>query len=64
MPWKMEAPALKLCDRLWPTAEQKLPHEILKLTEDIAVVVIDMEGVDYILTIQEVPRQRPRPTST
>lgn len=63
MTWKMKEPAEKLCDRLWPTAEQKLPHEIIKLNDESAAVVIDIDGVDYILTMQEVPRQRPRPAS-
>ncbi|WP_413219857.1 hypothetical protein [Tritonibacter mobilis] len=63
MTWKMLKPAEKLCDRLWPTSEQKLPHEIIKLHDDSAAVVIDIDGVDYILTMQEVPRQRPRPAS-
>ena len=63
MTWKMQEPAEKLCDRLWPTSEQKLPHEIIKLSDGNAGIVIDIDGVDYILTMQEVPRQRPRPAS-
>lgn len=63
MTWKMLKPAEKLCARLWPASEQKLPHEIIKLNDESAAVVIDIDGVDYILTMQEVPRQRPRPAS-
>jgi hypothetical protein len=62
MVWAMEAPAQKLCDRLWPTGEQKLPHEILKLEEKTAGIVVDVDGVDYILTMTPLPIQRPRPT--
>ncbi len=63
MTWKMEAPATKLCDRLWPTSDQKLEHEILKLDENTAGIVVDVDGVDYILTMTEVPVQRQRPTA-
>lgn len=62
MAWGMLEPAQKLCDRLWPTAEQKLPHEILKLSDDTAGIVVDVDGVDYILTMSRVPKQRSRPT--
>jgi hypothetical protein len=61
--WKMQKPAEKLCDRLWPTSDQKLPHEVLKLTDESAAIVVDIDGTDYILTLQEVPNQRPRPAS-
>lgn len=60
--WAMREPALKLCERLWPSAEQKLPHEVLRLDDATAGVVIDLDGVDYILTMQRVPKQRTRPT--
>lgn len=63
MTWQMQKPAEKLCNRLWPTSEQKLPHEIIKLSDGSAAIIIDIDGVDYILTMQEVPRQRLRPVS-
>lgn len=59
--WKMECPALKLCERLWPESDQRLEHEILRLDEGTAAIVVDIDGVDYILTMQEVPKQRIRP---
>ena len=61
MPWSMLEPAQKLCDRLWPSAGQRVPHEILKLGDDLAGIVIDVDGVDYMLTMQQIPEQRQRP---
>lgn len=56
--WEMKKPAMKICDRLGPST---LPHEILKLENETAALIVDIDGVDYILTLQRVPRQRPRP---
>ncbi len=57
--WEMEKPALALCDRLGDSAT--FPHEILKLEEQTACVIVDLGGVDYVLTMQRAPKQRPRP---
>lgn len=57
----MEKPAVQLCERLWASGDQKLPQEILRLDNDTAGIVIDIDGVDYILSMQELPRQRQRP---
>jgi mannose-1-phosphate guanylyltransferase len=62
MMWQMAGPALKLCERLWPESDQRNPHEILKLDENTAAIVLDIDGVDYIVTMSPVPIQRPRPT--
>lgn len=63
MPWKMEIPALKVAERLSTAGSQGLPAEVSRLDDDTAAVVVDMDGVDYILTLQVVPKQRPRSTS-
>jgi hypothetical protein len=62
MTWQMEAPALRLCERLWPESDQRNPIEILRLAEDTAAIVLDIDGVDYIVTMSPVPIQRARPT--
>lgn len=64
MAWSMEEPARRICDRLWPTSDQRAPHEILQLGDDLAGIVVDVDGVDYILTMQRVPNQRPKPLTT
>jgi hypothetical protein len=61
MAWDLETPAVKLAEKLWMNGEQKLPPEVLKLTEDTAGIVVDIDGVDYMLTMTRVPNQRLRP---
>lgn len=63
MKWEMESPALKLAERLWRDGQQKLPAEVLKLAEDTAGIVVDIDGVDYMLTMTRVPKQRTLPSS-
>lgn len=57
--FEMEKPALALCERLGESAT--FPHEILKLESATAAIIVDLGGVDYILTMQRAPKQRPRP---
>lgn len=54
-------PAVKVADRLAPQCGQYLPNEVLLLENGMAAIVIDVDGVDYIMVMQRVPRQRPRP---
>lgn len=60
--WTMEAPALKVADRLGHDA-QRLPSEVLKLDDHTAAIIVDIDGVDYVLTMARVPQQRARPVS-
>lgn len=59
MDWEMEKPAVALCERLGVSAT--FPHEVLKLENETAAIIVDLDGVDYILTMQRAPKQRPRP---
>lgn len=59
--WKMQGPAMKVAEQLWQEGSQRLPAEVLKLNDDTAGIVVDVDGVDYILTMTRVPKQRPRP---
>ncbi len=60
MDWAMEIPSVKVAERL--TFEgHRLPPEVLKVDERTAAIVIEVDGVDYILTMARVPNQRPRP---
>lgn len=61
--WKMEGPAQSLCDRLWPTSSQRLPQEILKLDDSTAGIIVDVDGVDYMLTMTQLPKQRTSETT-
>ncbi len=57
--WTMEAPAVKVAERL-TTEEHALPPEVLRLDDETAAIVIELDGVDYILTMARVPAQRAR----
>jgi hypothetical protein len=59
--WKMEQPAKTVAARLSSESDE-LPTEVLKLDDATAAIVIDVDGVDYILTMTRVPEQRPRAT--
>lgn len=56
-------PALKVCEALQAQSDHKLQHEILVLDSNTVAVVVDIDGVDYIMTMMRVPKQRQRPTS-
>lgn len=61
--WKMEKPAVAVADALWPQSDNRLPNEVLRIAHDTAAIVVDIDGVDYIMTMSVLPKQRPRPTS-
>jgi len=61
--WKMERPALRLCERLEASDRGLLPFEILRLDDDTAGIVVEVDGVDYILSMMKVSKQRPRPAT-
>ncbi|AUQ62351.1 hypothetical protein [Phaeobacter inhibens] len=56
--------AVKIAEALKPLGTGQLPQEIMSLSEDgnLIGIVVEVEGVDFILTMQEVPHQRKRPT--
>lgn len=54
--------AVKIADALKPLGSGQVPQEIFDLGHQESMAIIsDVDGVDYILTLQKVPRQRPRP---
>lgn len=55
-------PAMRICELLDAASDQKLHHEIIVLDAKTVGIVVDVDGVDYILSMMRVPRQRPRPT--
>lgn len=55
------APAHKVCDLLQNASDGKLTQEILVLDDERVGIVVDIDGVDYILTMGRVPHQRARP---
>ncbi|NTG61816.1 hypothetical protein G6L45_16170 [Agrobacterium rhizogenes] len=62
MTHKLIPPAVKLCELLEQASDQKLDHEILVLDSNTVGIVVDIDGVDYILSMMRLPRQRVRPS--
>ena len=50
-----------ICERMLPETTRKLPHEILVLEHYAVAIVVDVNDVDYILTLARCPKQRQRP---
>ena len=61
--WQLETPAKKVAEQLWSEGSQRLPAEVLRLNDETAAIIVDVDGVDYVLTMARVPKQRPRPVS-
>lgn len=60
--WKMEKSAVQVCRHLAPMSDQKLPPEIMRLDPETAAITFDIGGVDYMIVLSELGRNRPRPT--
>ena len=60
--WVMEKPATTIAEKLTEDSHA-LPPEVLRLTDDTAAIVVEVDGVDYILTMARVPIQRARPAN-
>lgn len=46
---------------LRPLSSHEVESEVLVISGDLTSIVTDIDGVDYILTVSRVPKQRPRP---
>ena len=57
--WAMERPAVAVAERLTLDGHQ-LPPEVMRLDDNTAAIVVEVDGVDYILTMTRVPVQRAR----
>lgn len=60
-PWTVRDAAIKASQKLDELGTNRLPGEVLRLDEDVASIVCEIDGVDYILTMMRIPNQRPRP---
>lgn len=57
--WPMEEPA-KAVAALLSSEMDELPVEIFKINDETAAIVVEVDGIDYILTMSRVPAQRQR----
>lgn len=62
MKWTIRDAAVKVAERLTDQCHP-LPPEVMRLDDDTAAIVIEVDGVDYILTMARVPAQRTRPAT-
>lgn len=53
--------ARRLAEIVGAAEPQMLPIEILVIDGDTMSVVAEIDGVDFIMTMMAVPKQRPRP---
>jgi hypothetical protein len=56
-------PAEKIANTLRPLSSGKLPQEVIVLDRQTVSIVVEVDGVDYILSMLRIPAQRPRPTT-
>ena len=63
MAHELMEPALKVANTLAPLSSGKVPQEIIVLDAETVSVVSEVDGVDYILTMMRVPRQRQKPAT-
>ncbi|MHC8493405.1 hypothetical protein ACTU44_11930 [Thalassospira sp. SM2505] len=58
-----QAEAVKISEVLYAASDQKMPHEIMCLDRDAGLwaIVFDIDGIDYLVSLSQVPSQRQRP---
>lgn len=56
-------PALAIAKTLAPLSSGKVPQEILVLDAKTVAICVEVGGVDYIMSMQRVPRQRTKPAT-
>lgn len=57
--WKVEKPASTVA-ALLSSETQELPTMVMRIDAETAAIVIDLDGVDYVLTMVRVPQQQQR----
>tara|TARA_R110002073_G_scaffold264098_1_gene427138 strand:+ start:186 stop:380 length:195 start_codon:yes stop_codon:yes gene_type:complete len=55
--------AVRVAELLAPLATGRLPQEVLHLDGETTAIVVEICGTDYVLSMSELPRQRPRPAT-
>ncbi len=63
MDHKLMPTALTVLKTLDSLSSGKLPKEIIVLDAKTVSIVVEIEGIDYILSMMEVPRQRAKPAT-
>lgn len=56
-------PAMKIAHACAPLSSGKLLQEILVLDAKTVAICVEVDGVDYIMSMVRVPRQRQKPAT-
>ena len=54
-------PAMKIARLCAPLSSGRIPQEILVLDDKTVAICVEVDGVDYIMSMARVPRQRQKP---
>lgn len=54
-------PALKIARLCAPLSSGRIPQEVLVLDAKTVAICVEVDGVDYIMSMVRVPRQRAKP---
>lgn len=61
--WPMELVARRVVHLMQNGMSMRLPAEILRLNEETAGIIIDIDGKDYLVTLAELRTPRTRPAT-
>lgn len=56
-------PAMKIARLCAPLSSGRIPQEILVLDAKTVAICVEVDGVDYIMSMVRVPRQRVKPAT-
>lgn len=54
-------PAMKIARLCAPLSSGRIPQEVLVLDAKTVAICVEVDGVDYIMSMVRVPRQRRKP---
>lgn len=56
-------PAMKIAHACASLSSGKVPQEVLVLDAKTVAICVEVDGVDYIMSVARVPRQRAKPAT-
>lgn len=56
-------PAMQIARLCAPLSSARIPQEILVLDAQTVAICVEVDGVDYIMSMVRIPRQRVKPAT-
>lgn len=56
-------PAIKIARLCAPLSSGRIPQEVLVLDANTVAICVEVDGVDYIMSMVRIPRQRVKPAT-